>query len=293
LPIRPYTDTEWDSLPHVLLTADNEWDTKIIDYNFKEDEPWGDDAQFIKGNKYSSPFYDFGNYWHYAIVQYTDLFQQNDGSIDLDDNIDQCVYDSHQIFVEEDIVFLYDMHGNGNGYNDYYIQVPAIIPKITIKQEPDFDYEWSKTVYGDLKKLKSEDALEPLGISVTMSHYFDTNLMHDIMTGKSVTDILHLVNNPPLEWYSKKQPIIGTATNGSEINDLRANMRYLSVPIRNKSCMFVVDSSMQVSAKLHKCYTILSFHQVREYNASIMVGFYFSFGESNKSNILIKAWGNS
>jgi hypothetical protein len=68
LPIRPFTDTEWDSLPHVFLTADNERDPKIIDHKFKEDEPWGDDGHFIKVKKSLSPFDDFGNYWHCVVV---------------------------------------------------------------------------------------------------------------------------------------------------------------------------------------------------------------------------------
>jgi hypothetical protein len=58
----------------------------------------------------------------------------------------------------------------------------------------------------------------------------------------------------------------------------------------NKS---MVDRSMQVNAKLHKSYTLLSFHHVREYNASKVVRFYFIFGESNKSDFLREAWGYS
>jgi hypothetical protein len=49
-----------------------------------------------------------------------------------------------------------------------------------------------------------------------MSQYVDANLMHDIMTGKSVTGILHLATKTPLEWYFKKQPTVETATYGSE-----------------------------------------------------------------------------
>jgi hypothetical protein len=52
---------------------------------------------------------------------------------------------------------------------------------------PDFDYDWSKTVYRDLKEMKPEDAPEPLGNFFTMSLYVDSNLMNDVMTGKSVT----------------------------------------------------------------------------------------------------------
>jgi hypothetical protein len=47
-------------------------------------------------------------------------------------------------------------------------------------------------VYGDLKEMKPEDAPEPLENFGTMSHYVDANRMHAIMTGISVTGMLHL-----------------------------------------------------------------------------------------------------
>jgi hypothetical protein len=58
-------------------------------------------------------------------------------------------------------------------------------------------------------------APEPLGNYVT-THYVDANLMHDIATGRSVTGILHLMNKTSIEWYSKKQATVETATYGSE-----------------------------------------------------------------------------
>jgi hypothetical protein len=42
------------------------------------------------------------------------------------------------------------------------------------------------------------------------------NLRHDIAMGRSVTGILHLMNKAPIEWYSKKQATVETATYGSE-----------------------------------------------------------------------------
>jgi hypothetical protein len=83
-------------------------------------------------------FDDFGNYRHRVVVQYTDFFQRNDGSIDLNDIIDQCVYYAHQAFVEEDTVVIFDAHEHeidGNNIDD--IHIPTVIPKITTKQEPD------------------------------------------------------------------------------------------------------------------------------------------------------------
>jgi hypothetical protein len=115
-------------------------------------------------------------------------------------------------------------------------------------------------------------------------------------------------NKTPIDWYSKKQATVETATYGSEfvaaricveqIIDLRTTLRYLRVPTREKSYMFgdnksVVDSSMQLHAKLHKWHTMLSFHHIREVIASGIVAFFFIPGDINPSDILSKHWGYS
>jgi hypothetical protein len=91
-----------------------------------------------------------------------------------------------------------------------------------LTDEPNFsdievaEYDWSKSVYGDASKAVPKDAPEPLGKPVTMTHYQDVNLYHDIITGRSVTAILHFLNKFPIDWYSKKQATVETATYGSE-----------------------------------------------------------------------------
>ena len=55
-----------------------------------------------------------------------------------------------------------------------------------------------------------------LGKYVTLTTYVDANLYHDMLSGRSVTGILHLINKTPFEWYSKKQATVETATYGSE-----------------------------------------------------------------------------
>jgi hypothetical protein len=161
-------------------------------------------------------------------------------------------------------------------------------------------------IYGNTKEVLPKDAPEPLGKYVTLPHYIDANLMHDVTTGKSVTGILHLIKKKPLDWYSKKQATVETATYGSEFVaaricveqfiDLCSTLRYLGVPVREKNYMFgdnklVVDSSMGLHAKLHKGHTMLSFHHVREAIASGIVGFYFVPGEISPADILSKHWG--
>ncbi len=147
--------------------------------------------------------------------------------------------------------------------------------------------------------------LEPLGHEVVFTHYFDANLFHDLLTGRSVTGILHLVNQTPIDWFSKKQSTVETATYGSEFiagrtcveqaMDLRTTFRYLGVPINSTSYMFgdndsMINSSRRTDAKLHKRHVALSFHRVREAVASGMIVLSHIGSKLNPSDILSKFW---
>jgi len=164
--------------------------------------------------------------------------------------------------------------------------------------------EWFQ-FYGDVLELLPTDAPEPLGKHVTLTHYVDANLMHDITTGRSVTACLHFINGTPVEWYSKKQATVETATYGSEfvaartcveqIIDLRTTLRYLGVNVNPKSYMFgdnksVVNSSTNLYAKLTKRHNMLSFHHVCEAIASGYVDFNYLLGKSNPADVLSKHW---
>jgi hypothetical protein len=93
---------------------------------------------------------------------------------------------------------------------------------------PDMQYNWLRSVYGELTEVLPTNAPPPLGNHVTLTHYVDANLMHDVITGRSVTDILQLANKTPIDWYSKKQRTVETATYGSEFVPLRPLLTGLS-----------------------------------------------------------------
>ena len=57
---------------------------------------------------------------------------------------------------------------------------------------------------------------EPLGKGLVTTTTMDANLNHYLVTGKSLTGCLHFVNTTPVDWYSKKQATVETATYGSE-----------------------------------------------------------------------------
>ncbi len=178
--------------------------------------------------------------------------------------------------------------------------------------EPDYSdlpnsiQDWDTSVHGKVSEIIPEDAPPPLGKPVVTTHFVDANLYHDMLTGRSVTGIIHLANQTPIDWFSKKQATVETAAHGSEfiaartcveqIIDIRNTLRYLGVPIRDKSYMFgdnksVVDSSTRLHAKLHKRHTALSFHRVREAIASGFVSFHHLPGPMNPADILSKHWG--
>jgi hypothetical protein len=99
-----------------------------------------------------------------------------------------------------------------------------------LTNEPDYsdyqdpEYNWSLSVYGNVKEIIPMDIPEPKGKYVTLSHYFDANLYHDMVTGRSVTAIVHFLNQTPMDWYSKKQATVETATFGSEFIAVRTTI---------------------------------------------------------------------
>ena len=109
----------------------------------------------------------------------------------------------------------------------------------------------------------------------------------------------------PVDWYSKKQATVETATYGSEfvppktateqIMDIRQTLRYLGAPITTKSFLFgdnrsVVTSSTLLHSTLTKRHNILAFHRVREAIAAKLIAFYWIQSAYNLSDMHSKHW---
>eukprot|EP00977_Amphora_coffeiformis_P001228 scaffold258_cov110-Amphora_coffeaeformis.AAC.2 len=109
-------------------------------------------------------------------------------------------------------------------------------------------YHWIKTVYGTPPEEVDSKAPTPKGRMVRTTSFVDANLMHDVITGRSCTGILEFLNQTPIEWFSKGQNQVETATYRSEfmaarqaterIIDLCYNLRLFGVPLDGPSWMF-------------------------------------------------------
>ena len=170
---------------------------------------------------------------------------------------------------------------------------------------PDHDFDWTYSVYGNVHEILPDDMPDPLGEAVTTTTTMDANLNHCLATGKSLTGCLHFVNKTPVDWYSKKQATVETATYGSEfvaaktateqIMDIRQTLRYLGAPIGVKSFLFgdnrsVVTSVTLPHSTLTKIHNILTFHRVREAIAAKLMDFYWIQSAYNLSDMLSMHW---
>ena len=123
---------------------------------------------------------------------------------------------------------------------------------------PDQQFEWTRTVYGNDVEELPKDAPEPLGKQMITTTYLDANLMHDAITGRSVTAILHFFSLTPGDWYLKRQATVENNTYGSkfvtaktateQIIEIRQTLMYLGVPIMSKAYMFSDNKSVVSSS---------------------------------------------
>jgi hypothetical protein len=60
--MRPYTDEDWDLLPHVILTRDGDWNPSVLDHSLTDNKQWYDTVSDFPDAVDGSPFDAEGNY---------------------------------------------------------------------------------------------------------------------------------------------------------------------------------------------------------------------------------------
>ena len=164
-------------------------------------------------------------------------------------------------------------------------------------------HEWMHTIYGHVTEDIPPDMPTPKGRPVRLTTFVDANLMHDLVTGRSCSGILHLLNQTPIDWFTKRQKQVETATYGSEfmaarqameqIMDLCYTLRMFGVPLDGPSWLFgdnrsVVTSSTLPHSTLGKCWNALSYHRCHEAVAAGIVRFEYIPSKQNTADYLTK-----
>ena len=136
--------------------------------------------------------------------------------------------------------------------------------------------------------------------------YVDADHAHDLVTRRSVTGVLILLNNTPIKWYSKRQNTVETSTYGSElvaariatelIMEMRYKLRMLGVPILGSAALYgdnqsVVLNTTVPSLVLKKKSNSIAYHRVREAVAAGILHFFHIRTTENIEDVLTKPIG--
>jgi hypothetical protein len=158
-----------------------------------------------------------------------------------------------------------------------------------------------------LKKKFQNDLPMSKGPKVRMTVYVDADHAHDLVTRRSITGILMILNNTPIRWVSKHWKTLETSTYGSElvlsgiatelILEARFMLRSLGVDLDGPTLMLGDNMSMDLntsipSSVLKKKHNAITYHHVREAIAAKVMRFAYVKSDENVSDILTKHLNN-
>jgi hypothetical protein len=191
-------------------------------------------------------------------------------------------------------------------FKDAAIRVRTGLPNYQKLDSEYPDFDWSQSVYGLEHEEYPDNMPEPLGDLVRITEFVDANLYFDLVNGRACTGILIFLNQTPVEWYSKKQSTVATATFGSEFvaaktateksQDLRYTLRMFGIPVDYRTYLFgdnaaVVTQGTIPHSQLAKRHNALAYHYVRESVANGTIRFFHIPGTENPADCLTKFLG--
>jgi hypothetical protein len=112
-----------------------------------------------------------------------------------------------------------------------------------------------------------------------MTFYVDADHVHDLVTRRSITGILVMLNKTPIRWVFKRQKIVETTTYGSEMAASRIStepileIRYMlwSLGVALVGPALILGENMSVdlntivpSSVLKKKHNAIAYHRVKE-----------------------------
>ena len=66
--MRPYKDSEWETLPHITLTADIDWDPSVLDNEIEDNEEWFNAISEPPKIASDQLFDKYGDYHHITTI---------------------------------------------------------------------------------------------------------------------------------------------------------------------------------------------------------------------------------
>jgi hypothetical protein len=161
--------------------------------------------------------------------------------------------------------------------------------------------------YPDASEEIPKDFPPEKGPRVRMTVYVDADHTHDLVTRRSITRILVMINKTPIRWVSKLQKTVETLTYGSElvasrvatelILEIRYMIRSLGVALDGQVLMLgdnmsVIFNTTFPSSVLEKKHNVVAYHRVREAIVARIIRLAYIKSEENVSDVITKPLNN-
>jgi hypothetical protein len=172
---------------------------------------------------------------------------------------------------------------------------------------PFMDHSNWMEFYPDASEEIPKDITPEKGPRVRMTVYVDADHAHDLVTRRSSTATLFMINNTSIRWISKRQKTVETSTYGSElaasristelILEIRYMLRSLGVALDGPALMLgdnmsVVLNTTVPSSISKKKHNAVAYHCVREAIAARKMRFAYIKSEENVSDVLTESLRN-
>jgi hypothetical protein len=140
-----------------------------------------------------------------------------------------------------------------------------------------------------------------------MTVYADADHAYDLVTRRSITGILVMINNTPVRWISKRQKAVETSAYGSGlvasristelIPEVRYMLRSLGVVLDGPELMVGDNMSAVVnttvpSSVLKKKHNAFAYQHIRKAIAARIMRFSYIKSEENVNDVLTKPLSN-
>ena len=167
------------------------------------------------------------------------------------------------------------------------------------------EHDWSEH-YPDSSEDIPDDMPEAKTRPVKITVYGDSSHGNCLVTRRSTTGIIVVVNRTPVFTYSKRQNTVESSTYGSEfvagriaiekIIEYRYKCRMMGIAVDDPAVLLmdneaVVKNSTLPSSTLKKKHNAIAYHKVREAVAAGFVKLAHVKSENNRSDILTKPMG--
>ena len=136
-----------------------------------------------------------------------------------------------------------------------------------------------KEFYGETTEARPPNAPRPLGKEFLIRCFVDADFAGDLLSRRSRTGFIVMLNMAPIYWFSKKQNTVETSTFGSEfcamkqsceyLRGLRYKLRMMGIPVENPCFIYgdnqsVLWNTSVPESSLKKKSSSVAYHFVRE-----------------------------